>query len=308
MCLPFFSKEIFTYPLKNGGGTMKKRIYLSSVFLVLILLISTVYAGEKSKNIMLIFDIKNYNKEIDYTIDFFFKKTLGSNDQLIIMTPANKLLSYSSKVISESREKINKEVKDTIKKHTSMSGANYRNVYTQMLSIVDEIRQSPTGQDAHDVKNLIAGYENNREELRMTRRINEELLLKFSDVFKRSKKVTGDTENHIYLFFQKENRPIPDKDTMNILRENRQIAFKVMEVFLEERSRTDFASEKIGEEFKKAEVQFNFVYINPKKLLTRRYQLIDNSGDFYSAMSKIVEITGGKKVTTTTPKIIFEDN
>jgi len=271
-------------------------------------MIFTAYADKKPKNIMLIFDIKEYNKEIESTIDFFFTKALGSNDQLIIMTPANKLLSYSSKVISESREKINEEVKDTIKKHTSMSGADYRNVYNQMLSTVDEIRRSPTGQDARDVKNLIAAYENNREELRMTRRINEELLLKFSDVFKRSKKVTGDTENHIYLFFQKENRPVPDKDTMNILRENQQIAFKVMEVFLEERSRTDFASEKIGEEFKKAEVQFNFVYINPKKLLTRRYQLIDNSGDFYSAMSKIVEITGGKKVATATPKIIFEEN
>lgn len=270
-------------------------------------MIFAVYAGEKPKNIMLLFDTKEYNKEIDSTIDFFFTKALGSNDQLIIMTPANKLLSYSSKVISESREKINEEVKDIINKHTSMSGADYRNIYNQMLSIVDEIRRSPTGQDAQDVKNLIAAYENNREELRMTRRINEELLLKFSDVFKRSKKVTGDTENHIYLLFQKENRPIPDKDTMNILRENQQIAFKVMEVFLEERSRTDFASEKIGEELKKANVQFNFVYINPKKLSTRRYQLIDNSGDFYSAMSNIVEITGGKKVTTATPQIIFED-
>ncbi len=286
---------------------MKKRIYISSVFLILILMIFAVYAGEKPKNIMLLFDTKEYNKEIDSTIDFFFTKALGSNDQLIIMTPANKLLSYSSKVISESREKINEEVKDIINKHTSMSGADYRNIYNQMLSIVDEIRRSPTGQDAQDVKNLIAAYENNREELRMTRRINEELLLEFSDVFKRSKKVTGDTENHIYLLFQKENRPIPDKDTMNILRENQQIAFKVMEVFLEERSRTDFASEKIGEELKKANVQFNFVYINPKKLSTRRYQLIDNSGDFYSAMSNIVEITGGKKVTTATPQIIFED-
>jgi len=283
---------------------MKKRIYVSSVFLVLILLIFSAQAGEKPKNIMLLFDIKDYNKEIDYTIDFFFKKSLGSKDQLIIMTPANKLYSYSSKVLSESRKMINEEVKDTIKKHTSISGADYRNVYAQMLSIVDEIRQNPTVQD---VKNLIAAYQNNREELSLTRRINEKLLLEFAEVFKRSKKVTGDTENHICLFFQREYRPAPDKDTMNMLREDRQIAFKVMEVFLEETSDRDFASEEIGKKFKEAEVIFNFVYINPKKISTKRYQLIDNSGDFYSAMSKIVEITGGKKITTTQPKAIFED-
>jgi len=267
-------------------------------------MIFSVYAGEKPKNIMLLFDIKDYNKEIEYTIDFFFEKGLGSKDQLIIMTPTNKLYSYSSKVLSESRKTINQEIKDTIKKHTSISGADYRNVYTQMLSIVDEIRRDLSSQD---VKNLIAAYENNREELSLTRRTNEKLLLEFSDVFKRSKKVTGDTENHIYLFFQREYRPAPDKDTMNMLRENRQIAFKVMEVFLEERSDRDFASEEIGKKFKEAEVIFNFIYINPKKLSTQRYQLIDNSGDFYNAMSKIVEITGGKKITTTQPKVIFED-
>ena len=95
---------------------------------------------------------------------------------------------------------------------------------------------------------------------------------------------------------------------MNMLRENQQIAFKAIEVFMEERSKTDFDSEKIGEELKKAGVIFNFIYISPKALSTRRYQLIDNSGDFYSAMSRIVEITGGEKITTTTPKAIFEQN
>lgn len=283
---------------------MEKKIYVTSVFLVLILLILTVSAGEKPKNIMLLFDIKDYNKEIDYTIDLFFKKSLSSKDQLIIMTPANKLYSYSSKVLSGSRTTIIQEVKDTIKKHTSISGADYRNIYTQMLSLVDEVRQSTTSQD---VKSLIAAYENNRAELRLTRRINEKLLFEFSEVFKRSKNVTGDTENHVYLFFQKENRPIPDKDTMNALREDRQLAFKVMEVFLEERSKTDFASEEIGKEFKEAEVKFNFIYISPKKVSTKRYQLVDNSGDFYSAMSKIVDMTGGKKITTAQPKVIFED-
>ena len=283
---------------------MEKKIHVLSVFLVLILLILAVSGGEKPKNIMLLFDIKDYNKEIDYTIDLFFQKSLSSKDQLIIMTPANKLYSYSSRVLSESKNKINEEVKDTIKKHTSISGADYRNIYTQMLSLVDEIRQDTTSQD---IKNLIAAYEYSREELRLTRRINEKLLLEFSDVFIRSKKVTGDTENHVYLFFQKENRPIPDKDTMNTLRENRDIAFKVMEVFLEERSKTDFATEEIGKKFKEAEVKFNFIYISPKKISEKRYQFIDNSGDFYSAMSKIVEITGGKKITTTQPKAVFED-
>lgn len=284
---------------------MKKTIYVFGIFLIFVLMNSAVIASNKPKNIMLLFDLKDYSKEIDYTIDTLFKKDLGPKDQLIITTPTNKLYSYSSKVISQSRKKINEEIKDTLRKHTSISGADYRNIYTQMLSLVNEI-SGDVG--AQDVKNIIAAYENNRRELRMTRRINQKMLLEFSDIFKRSKKVTGDTENYIYLFFQKEQRPIPNKNIMNRLRDNQQIAFKVIEVFLEERSRTDFASEEIGEEFKEAGVIFNFIYINPKEISTKRYQLVDNSGDFYSAMTKIVDITGGEKITTTQPKVIFEEN
>jgi hypothetical protein len=284
---------------------MKKTICVFGIFLIFILTSSAVTASNKPKNIMLLFDLKDYSKEIDNTIDTLFKKDLGPKDQLIIMTPANKLYSYSNKVISQSRKKINEEIKDTLRKHTSMSGTDYRNIYTQMLSLVNEISGDVGSQD---VKNLIAAYENNRRELRMTRRINQKMLLEFADIFKRSKKVTGDTENYIYLFFQKEQRPIPDKNIMNRLRDDQQIAFKVIEVFLEERSRTDFASEEIGEAFKEAGVIFNFIYISPKEISTRRYQLVDNSGDFYSAMTKIVDITGGKKITTTQPKVIFEEN
>jgi len=35
--------------------------------------------------------------------------------------------------------------------------------------------------------------------------------------------------------------------------------------------------------------------------------LVDNSGDFYSAMSIIADKTGGKVVTTTQPQEIFKD-
>lgn len=283
---------------------MKKLICVTVVLVMFLLTILSLAASDKPKNIMLLFDLKDYNKEIDSTIDLFFKKILGPRDHLIIMTPANKIYSYSSKILSESGPKIIQEVKNNVKKHASVLGADYRNIYTQMLNTVNEIRENRGSQD---VKNLIAAYENNRKELIRTRRVNEQLLLEFSDVFARSKKITGDTENQIYLFFQKEYRPIPDGDTMNILRENMEISFQAVEVFLAERSKMDFASDQVAEELRNGGVIFNFIYISPKEIPTGRYQLIDNSGDFYSAMSKIVDMTGGKIITTAQPKAIFED-
>ncbi|MFW6136839.1 MAG: hypothetical protein ACOC5U_02070, partial [Candidatus Aminicenantaceae bacterium] len=206
--------------------------------------------------------------------------------------------------LQQSRNKINREVRETVRKHTSVSGSDYKNIYSQMLRIVEEIREQTGSQD---VKNLMAAYENHRDEMKRTRSISEDLLLKLSDVFQRSKEITGDTENLVYLFFQKETRPIPDKNSMDKIRDNPQLAFKAAEVFLGERSKTDFNAEQIGKAFKKAGVTFHFIYISLKESPTQRFQLIDNSGDFYSAMSVIADITGGNKITTSQPKTIFKE-
>ncbi|MDD8032143.1 MAG: hypothetical protein PHQ25_09180 [Acidobacteriota bacterium] len=283
---------------------MRKLIQTILLAFFLCLLVLPVVSKDKPKNIMLLFDLKDYNKEIESTVDHFFNKVIGSGDQLIVMTPAGKIFSYSSKTISASPQKIISEIKDALKKHTSVTSSDYQNIYNQMLSIVNDIRD---GSGLEDTKNLIAAYENNRKELRMTRRINEAMLLQFSDVFERSRKITGDTDNQIYLFFQKEVRPIPDKNIMNNIRENPQLSFDAARVFFEEKTEPDFNVDKIAEEFKSAGVTFNFVYITPKDLPTQRYQLVDNSGDFYSAMSVIADRTGGKVVTTTQPQEIFKD-
>lgn len=296
---PFFSLYYQTRKI-----AMKRLIQPVLIAFLLCLLILPVVSKSKPKNIMLLFDLKDYNKEIDNTVDHFLNKVISSDDQLIVMTPAGKMFSYSSKTISASPQKVSSEIKDALKKHTSVTSSDYQNIYNQMMSIVNDIRD---GSGLEDTKNLIAAYENNRKELKMTRRINEAMLLQFSEVFKRSRQVTGDTNNQIYLFFQKEVRPIPDKNTMNNIRENPQLSFDAARVFFEEKTEEDFNVDKIAEEFKSAGVTFNFVYIIPKDLPTQRYQLVDNSGDFYSAMSIIADKTGGKVVTTTQPQEIFKD-
>lgn len=282
---------------------MRETLKYSTIVILFILLVSPVFSVDKPRNIMLLFDLKEYDKEIESTIDYFFTRTLRPGDQLMVMTPANKIYSYSSRTLYESRHKVIGEIKNSLKKHTSVTSSDYMNIYNRMLNIVDEIRE---GSGLEDVKNLIAAYENIRQELRRTRRVNESLLLQFSDVFKRSRSITGDTDNRIYFFFQREVRPVPDQNTMSRIRENIELSFKAAEVFLKERSQLDIDAELIADELKEAEVTFNFIYITPKDFPTQRFQLLDNSGDFYNAMSVIAERTGGKTITTTRPRAIFE--
>lgn len=284
---------------------MKRCSSIFMFFLIFIFLIPVVsYAGNKKpRNIMLVFDIKDYNNEIKKTINFFFNKTLRQNDQLIIMTPANKLYSFSRKTLSSSRDKISKKIKNLLKKDTSVSLSDYRTIFLQMIDTVKEIGSG----EPRNVKNLLVSYENNRKELVMLRKINEGLLLKFADIFKRSKKITGDTKNYIFLFFQKELRPIPDRNTMNKLRDNMDVAFKAAEIFLNDNSLLKMDIKKIISEFNKGGVNFNFIYINPKIHKSREYQLVENSGDIYDAMSRIAKGTHGITETTSTPQILFKE-
>jgi hypothetical protein len=39
-----------------------------------------------------------------------------------------------------------------------------------------------------------------------------------------------------------------------------------------------------------------------------KFQRVENSGDFYDAISEPVKKTGGVKITTSQPKVIFEEN
>jgi hypothetical protein len=80
---------------------------------------------------------------------------------------------------------------------------------------------------------------------------------------------------------------------MNNIRENPQLSFDAARVFFK-KNEEDFDLDKIAEVFMSAGVTFNFVYIIPKDLPTQSYLLVDNSGDFYCAMSIIAGKTGGK--------------
>ena len=66
-------------------------------------------------------------------------------------------------------------------------------------------------------------------------------------------------------------------------------------------------TKKIISEFNKAGVNFNFIYINPKIHKSHEYQLVENSGDIYDAMSRIAKDTHGISETTSTPHILFKE-
>jgi len=259
----------------------------------------------KARNIMLVFDLKDYKVEIQRAVEYFFNNELTPDDQVIVITPARKLYSFSKNTLQSSKEQIKIQINDALRKHTMVNASDYRTIYNQMEDIVKLIEDDQNIGYSASINSYLNDYEANRKQLYSIRMVNQSLLLELSEIYKKTK---DNSDNQIYFFFEKVLRPIPSKETMEILRANYDISFKAVEVFLEEKFKMKIELDKVLKEFKKANIKFNLIYINPKVHKHYKFQRVENSGDLYDSMSKLVEETGGVKITTSQPKVIFEDN
>ena len=284
---------------------MKKNLKFLLISIILLLFVINGNLISKARNIMLVFDLKDYKIEIKRTIEYFFNNELTPDDQVIVITPAGKLYSFSKETLRSSKEQIIININDALRKHTLVNGSDYRAIYTQMEQSLELIADDQNVGSSSRVSGYLVDYEANRKQLYNIRIVNQSMLLELAEIYKKTK---DKPDNQIYLFFEKVLRSIPSKETMEILRANRSIAFREVEVFLEEKIKMKMDLDKVLKEFKKANIKLNLIYINPKVHKHYKFQRVENSGDLYDAISELVKKTGGVKITTSQPKAIFEKN
>ena len=289
----------------QGRQTVKKNLKFILISFMLLLFFMRGNLISKTRNILLIFDLKDYKVEIERAVECFFNNELTSDDQLIVITPARKLYSFSKNTLQGSKEQIITKIKDALKKHTVVYASEYRAIYDQLEDIVRLIEDDQSNGYSSSITSYLNDYEANRMQLYRIRMITQSMLLQLSEIYKKTKETS---DNQIYLFFEKEMRPIPSKETLEILRANRDISFRAVEVFLEEKPEMNIELDKVLDEFKQANIKFNLIYINPNVRSHYKFQWRENSDDLYEAMSKLVRETGGITITTSQPKAVFERN
>ncbi|NIM91434.1 MAG: hypothetical protein GTO17_10860 [Candidatus Aminicenantes bacterium] len=284
---------------------MKKNLKFCLISIILLFFVMNGKLVCKARNIMLVFDLKDYKVEIKRAVEYFFNHELTPDDQVIVITPARKLYSFSKNTLQRSKKQIISQINDALRKHAMINASDYRTIYDQMKDIVRLIEDDQNLGYSTRINSYLKDYEANRKQLYSIRMVSQSMLLELSEIYK---KTDENSDNQIYIFFEKVLRPIPSKDTMEKLRANYDVSFKAVEVFLEEKFKMKMELDKVLKEFKKANIKFNLIYINPKVHKHYKFQRVENSGDFYDAMSELVEETGGVKITTSQPKAIFENN
>jgi DNA-dependent RNA polymerase auxiliary subunit epsilon len=187
-----------------------------------------------------------------------------------------------------------------------MGTANYNHILQNMTQMVLDISEnwSPVSSggsmggsaNVNNLKQQLVAYRQMLTDLRSMRKINEKLFMELAKLFKTLK-----GKNYLNIFYQKEYRLTPDRETMESLRANRNIRFDVIEVFDEEHSDEFMDVEKVSQALKASSVTVNFFYVQKQAIRRTGLQSKEFSGDVYNVLSKIARATGGVVIATSKP-------
>lgn len=255
---------------------------------------------QTQRNYMLVFEVIDYSAQLKEAVTYFFNNVLQPGDQLIVVTPA-KFIGLSSQKLREPRNQLISGILGQLKKDVSIGSMKYRTTMEEMRQLVQGLSGSSTtaGLGTQDV---LVNYSQLRTSLSVLRQDMEAKLTKYVDIFRRVK-----GENHLLMFFEKEFRPIPDKNTMDRLRGSPSSSFKASEAFLEEQYKSGINLQRLIAGFKYAKVRFHFLYLQSKVTRSRRgIEYIENSGDVYDIFTRLAKATGGIKLTSSKTSAFIE--
>lgn len=243
------------------------------------------------RNLIVCYEIKNYDAKIRSTVNTLFTDLLRPGDNLIVYSPA-RVYGFSEKTLSRPKAELSEWLQDRLKADSNMAATSHRQAFNELKGLLEEMLFEARGSDT---KSLMNQYRQGLANLQSQRRINQPLLLQFADMFR---KTPG--ENHVLVFFQKEFRPIPDSSMMDGFMQNVDLAFIAREVFLEPTQHENPEKlEAVIDAFRDADVTLHFAYLQPgNERAPRRMDLHEHSTDMYQFFSRLARETGGIILTT----------
>jgi hypothetical protein len=171
-----------------------------------------------------------------------------------------------------------------------------------MTQLVREISGDNTNISlGSDLKNNMVQYRQLLENMRNLRKLNENLFLQLTGVFKK-----GTGKNYLYVFYQKELRIIPNNDVLQQLKQSYEFKADATELFEQDNDEKFLDVETVSLALQEAKVILNFIYLNKNAKPTGRFQYKEFSGDVYNVLSKLAEATGGFIESTSKPEAVLK--
>jgi len=248
------------------------------------------------RNFMLVFDVKEYSTPVKEAVTYFINHVLEEGDRLIIVSP-KRVLGFSPDKLKVAKEQLILHILEILKTDIASSEVLYRNILKEMTADVQAVNirlgSSP------DL--VMESYKQHRQTLSALRGNLGERLMTFNKIFRRFK--NDNRDNHLLMIFQRELRPIPDKNSMDRLHWGLSSdGFRAVEIFLAEDNQTKLDLPALEHAFKYAKVRIHFLYLHGSpEQYSRSIEFIDNSNDIYTGLVKLAKATDGIILSSATP-------
>ncbi len=285
---------------------MRRIVFSALIAITLTFLAMTVSsplpAADSPRNIVVFFDLHESTDGLADAVEFIFNKLVGPSDQLIIRSPAG-LYGFSRAKLAQPKAELIALVRDKLRSDITKSAQSYKQVISELelavrnlegLVMPSEVQGDPMP-ETRDLSELFNFYRQALLNLTQLRKVNDASLRQLADAFRGQQ-----GENHIIVMFEREFRPVPRREALNILADMPKFAFQANEMFLTGGNKEPFDAKALTEYFKGVKLTQHFIYLTAKKA-SATGNLLENSGDIYSTFSKIAGATGGSCLTTAEP-------
>ncbi len=269
------------------------------VFILLAISLTFFVAAEsRPRNLIVYFEFLDNANGVEDSVEFIFNKMLRPGDQLIIQSPA-RTYSFSRTTLSQPKAELIAMVQGKLRWDISRAGQGYKQVINNLDATAREIEELayPAGaiDPNKDMNELFILYRQELANLNQLRKVKDASLRKLTGAFR-----SQEGENHLIVLFEREFRPIPKREALNVLADTPLYAFQSNELFATGNPRQLFDVPALASYFKQVPLTQHFIYVTSKNTLTGG-NLFENSGDIYSAFSKLAEATGGVCKTIAEP-------
>jgi len=272
-----------------------------------------------SRHYYLLFQITDYNPQLEEAIDYFIHNIIQPGDTLDIWTPAKKYNLSSQALQTLTKEQIASEMKKIIRKDIQIGASYYRELMRDLKMLVRTIAgtvggagSSIVGLETDSTSNmfglevLLPRYRQALYKMEDLRLFDENNFIQFANLLKNK-----EGENFVYYFCQREYRPEINSNTFNttqsIYQSHPEIMDQFQELFQYYYRTITFDVDKIRQAFANSQILFNFIFMNKIPENVPGVYMREQSEDIYKALSEAAQATGGCVDTSQNPGIGFKN-
>ncbi len=277
------------------------RITIAVVLLLAVLALPSRLQASP-RNLIVFFELRDDVAGVESAVEAIFAKMLAPGDQLIIQSPV-RVYGFSAQTLSRPKAELVAAINDKLRADITRAAQPYKQVIGELETAArniaslayPDLESNGALPEVRDMSELFNFYRQGLANLAVLRKANDASLRQLAGAFRGQK-----GENHIIVLFEREFRPVPRREALNVLADMPKIAFQANELFTIGSVKEPFDAAALAGFLKSVPLTLHFVYVTGKTT-SATGNLLENSGDVYSAFSKAAQATGGVCTATAEP-------